>query len=234
MHISCLKFIAENTSYEQVSGKRVIEVGSRDVNGSPRYIFRLLNPSEYVGVDIERGNGVDVVCPSEKLVEMFGENSFDIVVSTEMLEHVLDWKTVVSNLKRALKTNGQLFVTTRSYGFRYHGYPYDFWRYELDDFQKIFADMHTIRLENDPESPGVFLKAIKPENFIEKDLTDKSIYEIVLGCKVQSLDLKNPEFKTKIKRILRQKKQKAKHKLQKAEGKLLKKRICKLFHLFRE
>jgi len=231
MHLSSLTFIAENISYQEINGKRVLEVGSQDINGSVRCIFNLLNPCEYIGVDMEKGKGVDVVCPSEKLVEMFGENSFDIVVSTEMLEHVLTWKTAVSNLKRVVKPNGCLLVTTRSHGFKYHGYPFDFWRYELEDFQEIFADTQIVKIEKDFEPPGVFLKAVKPENFAEKNLQYMHLYAIVLDRKVPSLDVESREYRKKINRILVREKRKKNHKLLKAKRKHLEKRIYEFLHL---
>ena len=50
--------------------------------------WRGLSPTEYVGVDIEPRKFVDVVLPAEKLTEYFGSESFDVVISTELLEHV--------------------------------------------------------------------------------------------------------------------------------------------------
>ncbi len=46
-----------------------------------------------------------------------GENPLTSLVSTEMLEHVIDWKHIVSNLKALIKEEGLLFITTRSKGF---------------------------------------------------------------------------------------------------------------------
>lgn len=160
---------------------------------------------------------------------MFGENSFDIVVSTEMLEHVLDWKTVVSNLKRVLKPNGQLFITTRSFGFRYHAYPYDFWRYEIDDFKNIFMDMTIVKLEKDTDAPGVLLKAIKPKDFNEKDLTDIGLYEIVLNRKMKSLSLESKDFKSKMKVIVRHENNKKKRRMRKMKGRALTNQINNFF-----
>jgi hypothetical protein len=76
---------------QEFDGKRVLEVGSKFVNGSVRpLIERFCSPRDYVGVDIEPGKYVDVVLPAEKLVNCFGPESFDVVISTELLEHVYD------------------------------------------------------------------------------------------------------------------------------------------------
>lgn len=208
MHLSCLKFVSDSITLAEIAGKRVLEVGSQDFNGSPSYILRLLTPAEYIGVDIEKGENVDIICPSEKLVEKFGENSFDVVVSTEMLEHVLDWRIVISNLKRVLKPGGMLLLTTRSYGFKYHGYPYDFWRYEIGDFREIFSDMEIKYLSKDTERVGVFLKSVKPNDFHEKDLSEISLYSIVLGRRLKSIDLEDKEYKRKLNKIFKHKERK--------------------------
>ena len=50
-----------------VEGKRVIEVGAYDVNGSLRPVLTGWKPAEYMGVDIAEGPGVDVICPVEAL-----------------------------------------------------------------------------------------------------------------------------------------------------------------------
>ena len=128
------------------------------------------------------GKYVDSIVPAERLVEEFGEESFDILVSTELLEHVSDWRNVIDNFKRTLKKDGLLFLTTRSLGFPYHGYPYDFWRFEIEDFKKIFSDSNIIVLERDLVSPGIFLKARRPKIFSELiDLSKLELYSMVLG-----------------------------------------------------
>jgi 2-polyprenyl-3-methyl-5-hydroxy-6-metoxy-1,4-benzoquinol methylase len=43
------------------------------------------------------------VLPAEKLVDYFGPKSFDIVMSTEVVEHVLDWGLVISTMKAVLR-----------------------------------------------------------------------------------------------------------------------------------
>jgi SAM-dependent methyltransferase len=159
---NCLRFVNSALERDDIAGKRVLEVGSYDINGSIRPQLESFGPSEYVGVDIEAGPCVDVVCAAEGLEQRFGRASFDVVLTTEMLEHVRDWRTVVSNLKSVLRPGGLLVITTRSPGFPLHGYPYDFWRYEPDDMRAIFADFASVEIEPDSEAePGVFVRARK-------------------------------------------------------------------------
>ena len=101
------------------------------------------------------------------------------MIATELLEHVRDWRKSIKNLKHVLKPGGTLYVTTRSRGFFYHGWPYDFWRYEIDDMKMIFSDIAIRFLGSDPQQPGVFLKADKPSPFVEADLSELRLYSMV-------------------------------------------------------
>jgi SAM-dependent methyltransferase len=170
MHPSVMDFLRRELKYSEIAGMEILEVGSQDVNGSPREVIQTLNPGKYTGVDFTKGKGVDVVLDVSKLVLKFGQEAFDVVISTEMLEHAQDWRTAVDQMKDVLKVGGLLVVTTRSKGFPYHGYPHDYWRYRIEHFQQIFADMAITTLQSDPMHPGVFLKALKGESTGSIDL----------------------------------------------------------------
>jgi SAM-dependent methyltransferase len=184
----CIEFARASLTEADVAAKDVLEVGSLDVNGSVRGIVDALGPARYVGVDIEAGPGVDEICRAEALVERFGEDSYDVVISTEVVEHVADWRPVVSNMKRVLRPGGVLVLTTRSRGFGFHGYPADFWRYETTDLAQIFGDLEIERLEPDSsEEPGAFVKARKPAGFRERDLAGYELYSIVRNRRLRAL-----------------------------------------------
>ena len=175
-----IEFGTRMLTADRVAGRDVIDVGALDVNGSLRPVVEPLGPASYLGVDIEMGPAVDQIVAAEDLVSRFGPESFDIVITTEMVEHTRDWKTVVSNLKRVLRPGGLLLVTTRSPGFEYHAFPYDFWRYEPADMRAIFADLEIITIEEDPASPGVFVLARRPEAFVERE-PSVHLFSIITG-----------------------------------------------------
>jgi len=186
-NVSCIIFGATNLKESDVKGKRILEVGSRNTSGSLRPLIEGLGPKEYVGIDICKGDGVDVICDAQDLTNMFGESAFDVVVSTELLEHVRDWRKVISNIKNVCKEGGIILITTRSRGFHYHADPGDFWRYETEDMESIFADCEILALEKDGSAPGIFIKLKKPRNFSEVKLTDYPLYSIVCERRVEEI-----------------------------------------------
>jgi SAM-dependent methyltransferase len=177
---NCIAFVERVVTSHDVTDKRVIEVGSYDVNGSARQSIEALRPASYIGVDIISGPGVDFVCDAADLLDNFEPGSFDVVISTEMVEHARDWRTVFTNLKRLCAPGGLVIITTRSPGFGYHGYPSDFWRYEESDMQLIFADYAIEFLEPDDIYPGVFVMARK-SSAPEIDLSPIALTSIISG-----------------------------------------------------
>jgi SAM-dependent methyltransferase len=92
-------------------GKRVLDCGSLDVNGSNRFLFE---QCDYVGIDIVPGKNVDVVT---LIHEHNAESeSYDVIVSTEAFEHDKYWELSLKNIVRILKNNGMLLFTCATTG----------------------------------------------------------------------------------------------------------------------
>ena len=141
---SCKRFVRENLAASDVAGKKVLEVGSRAVGGPASTVrpdVEALAPLSYLGVDIISGQHVDEVCNASDLRERYGDDAFDVVISTEMLEHARDWRSAIRNLKNVVRPGGVLVLTTRSFGFPFHAWPHDYWRYEPDDMRQIFDEV---------------------------------------------------------------------------------------------
>lgn len=83
MHAAALAFLAAHLPRTTTS---VLEFGSRNINGSARTI----TPPDcyYVGVDIEKGFGVDIVANAATVT--VGGRPFDIVICAEVFEHTDD------------------------------------------------------------------------------------------------------------------------------------------------
>lgn len=176
-NIFCKEFVREHLPARHVIGRRVLEVGSYDVNGSCRYEISRWNPLLYLGVDLRLGPGVDLIMDAAELETRFGPASFDIVVCTEMLEHVFNWRLAIRNMKAVLRVGGYIALTTRSPGFAYHEYPSDFWRFTLEDMQRIFSEYSILALESDPLAAGLGMVAHKtvPEGI---DLSGIEVYRM--------------------------------------------------------
>lgn len=113
---------------------KILEVGSRDVNGSVKPIF---NYDEYIGLDLINGANVDIVADAEKLLDHFPEETFDLVLCVETLEHVKNPWLIVENMRKVLKPGGWMFITTPGTGHPQHDWPSDYYRY----FETVYKDV---------------------------------------------------------------------------------------------
>lgn len=157
MHDSVREFVADVVEAQQIAGRSVLEMGSLDVNGTVRDFFT----GPYVGIDAQAGPGVDYVCRSWDTP--FEAGSFDVVVSTEMLEHDERPALTFKEANRLLPHHGHLIVTARGPGFPQHDYPSDYWRFTPDDMSTLAraAGFEVVRSVADHHVPGAFLHAMK-------------------------------------------------------------------------
>lgn len=167
MHPSAYAWASTALTAAEVKGAHVTEAGAYDVNGSVRPAVEAHGPASYTGTDMQPGPGVDIVCAAEKLTPQ----SAGIVISTEMLEHAEDWQAAMAGMIRALTPGGLLVLTTRGPGFPYHGYPDDHWRFTVEAMGQIMTaaamDVLDLQADPDPMSPGVFIKARKPDDWTQ-------------------------------------------------------------------
>ena len=89
-------------------------------------------------------------------------NTFDYILSTQVLEHVPNPKTHLSECFRLLKPGGKLFLTTHG-SYEDHGSPYDYFRWTADglkyDLQKTGFEVLSIeKLTTGPRAILWFLQ----------------------------------------------------------------------------
>jgi len=110
------------------SGLAVLDVGCG------RQPFRKLLESRghhYVGMDTQAAadGSVQIVGAIDSALPVQGlpVEAFDVVLCTEVLEHVADWHAAYQNIAYALKPGGHVLMTCPHF-YIPHEEPYDFWR----------------------------------------------------------------------------------------------------------
>ncbi|BCY17730.1 hypothetical protein hrd7_15790 [Leptolinea sp. HRD-7] len=115
----------------QAAGERVSGYVLEDGCGVGSYLARLSeNASLAVGLEIELERAVEAHAKGPSTVGGVGEhlpfpdNTFDLVLSHEVLEHVQDDRQAACEITRVLKPGGRLtlFVPNRGYPFETHGH----------------------------------------------------------------------------------------------------------------
>jgi SAM-dependent methyltransferase len=97
------------------TGVNVLDCGCLDINGNNRYLFE---SSNYIGIDIVHGRNVDFVT---KVHEFDPGYFFDVVISTEMLEHDCNFHLSLKKMVQLTKPGGLLLLTAAGTGREEHG-----------------------------------------------------------------------------------------------------------------
>lgn len=124
MHYAAQQWV-ERCVAEHGPWARVLEVGSRNVNGSVREFFEASfvgrgRTVAYLGVDAEAGHGVDIQVDFLALApETVGGAVFDCLVCCEVLEHA-PWRLLVARFGLFLREGGALVLTCAGPGREEH------------------------------------------------------------------------------------------------------------------
>jgi SAM-dependent methyltransferase len=140
----------------------VLEVGSRQTGNTTSFREDFPN-NKYVGLDMQEGNNVDVLCDLTKGIEPLGEGQFGLIISCSVLEHTPQPWLMAANMERLLEKNGVCFLSV-PWIWRFHKYPDDYFRYTPAAIKSLFPNIdwtHTFFHTNlkddiyDYDEPGV-------------------------------------------------------------------------------
>ena len=106
----------KNSIVDYFVNKRVLDVGSGDINGNNRFLF---TNCEYSGNDVFSAPNVTIVSKTSNLP--FEDNTFDTIVSTECFEHDPEYAQSFLKIVRMLRPGGLLCFTCASTGRAEHG-----------------------------------------------------------------------------------------------------------------
>ncbi|MGD0456994.1 MAG: methyltransferase domain-containing protein [Terriglobia bacterium] len=103
--------------FKRARPMRILEVGSCDVNGTIRHIFR--DSTSYIGADLVEGPGVDIVKAGQDID--LASDSVDLALSCECFEHNPYWLKTFQNMTRMTRPGGLIVFTCASRGRVEHG-----------------------------------------------------------------------------------------------------------------
>ncbi len=112
-------------------GAAILEVGSG--------IRRLRE--DIVNLEVDLFANVDIVAPGDEIP--FLDNTFDLVISQAVLEHVQEPEQVVAEMLRVLRPGGQIYVEI-PFLQGYHADPNDYQRYTLRGIEHLLRSTHKI------------------------------------------------------------------------------------------
>lgn len=113
MHSAAFEFVRKFSTHDAID---IIEIGSRDINGTVRPFFPLAN---YIGLDLYAGPCVDVVCDAEQYQP---DSLVDLVICTEVLEHAPTWRELIRVGASWLKPDGRMIITCAGPGRSPHSH----------------------------------------------------------------------------------------------------------------
>lgn len=124
---------------------RILDIGCGEK------IFESIFPNaEYIGVDNDKNNKkADIVCDASKLP--FKDAYFDIIIGSEVLEHVYEIDKTISEIKRVCKKKGYIYISTPFF-FPKHSYHSDFYRYTDLFYKKRFKEFKFIEMNKSNSS----------------------------------------------------------------------------------
>jgi len=98
---------------------RILDVGSLDINGNNRYLFGAT--AQYEGIDIVAGPNVNHVGYMHEWAPGRPAESYDVVISTDCLEHDKYWRETLKDMVRLLRGGGLMAWTCAGEGRDEHG-----------------------------------------------------------------------------------------------------------------
>lgn len=139
---------------QNFSEKNILDIGC----GIKPYRNLFSKTAIYTGIDIKGGGHYDQAKTVDQFYDginiPFEENKFDAIICTQVLEHANDPDTLLKEINRVLKKDGQLFLTM-PFVWNEHEIPFDFRRFTRYGHEKIF-EKNNLKIEKIETTSGIF------------------------------------------------------------------------------
>ncbi len=146
------ELIAEQAAKLPAQVRNLLDVGGR---GKPYACFFAGRGVHHYVLDVEPAPSVDVVGDARRMP--LADASIDVVLCTQVLEHIPDPVAVIGEIRRVLKAGGTLLLSVPSI-FPQHGSPGDYWRFMPQGLEWILRDFRSVSVKGEAGTvPSIFL-----------------------------------------------------------------------------
>lgn len=130
------------------SGKTILDIGSSvgSFKKSPKFKASsetLKKAKRYTSIDIDPDSGADIIADAHELP--FKDGEFDMIIANNVIEHFYDPETAVSEMKRVLKKNGDLYFTI-PFMHPVHEAPHDYSRLTRFGLDHLFTNFKSVEI----------------------------------------------------------------------------------------
>ena len=132
-------FVDEYLGSHESAELEILDFGSQELDNQPGSSYQPLfaRPSwRYRGLDLVAGRNVDIVLSDPFVWDAVADDSVDVVVSGQVLEHVDYFWMTAFEIGRVLRPGGLAALIAPSTGPE-HRYPLDCWRFYRDGFTSL-------------------------------------------------------------------------------------------------
>lgn len=126
------------------AGENVLTIGSGGNINELLEEYGKKNGFQITSFDIDEERNPDIV--GDLHTYDFGENMFDTVVLSEVLEHLHSPHLGIQNIYKFLKPGGRLILTT-PFIFPIHDRPYDYYRFTKYGLQHLLSDFQDVEVK---------------------------------------------------------------------------------------
>jgi 2-polyprenyl-3-methyl-5-hydroxy-6-metoxy-1,4-benzoquinol methylase len=159
MHPEAMAWVAAFATDEPVS---VLDIGGRNINGSPRHLFP--NATTYRTLDILDGEGIDIVADASNWEP---DQAYDVVLCLEVFEHAKFWGDIISTARKALAPGGIFVATTAGPGRALHS--------GVDGGPVLHEGEHYGNVEPDAMRKALWLSGFRGETIVHENLTSHDV-----------------------------------------------------------
>lgn len=131
----------------------------------------------YVGIDIDKTNTDADVCGTATNLP-FQDDSFDMIISTQVLEHLPDPSAFFDEVNRVLRSDGRGFITTNQM-YPLHEEPNDYYRFTRYGL-KYLANQSHLTIEKTIETGSLLMRVCCETNYVV-DKLPQPLSEILKG-----------------------------------------------------